>query len=255
MSQTPPFPEAAPAATSPTGQPAASLSTLVITLLKGVIYREEDEGLWGRLLHLQNQVREYVSVLGLVLIIDPAEGYAYLRSTPETEEEEAASRLPRLIARRPLSFHVSLLLALLRQQLARFDATGGDTRLVLTRDEIASMLQTFLPESSNEVRQLGQIETYIRRVADLGFLRPLPPTSPDTANAPPRYEVRRILKAYIDADWLATLDERLDAYLAHARSPEQPDSTAFATPAAEHAPEPDAPLFPAFADTGLNDRD
>lgn len=252
MSQTVNIPED----TQASAHGPASLSTLAITLLKSVIYREEDEGLWGHLLRLQNQVRDYVAVLGLVLIIDPAEGYAYLRSAPQPEEEEGASRMLRLIARRPLSFHVSLLLALLRQQLVRFDAMGGETRLILSRDDIASMLQTFLPESSNEVRQLAQIETYIRRVAELGFLRPLPPTSADAPNAPPRYEVRRILKAYIDAEWLATLDERLEAYLAHARSLEQTDLPLAGTPTPpEQNTTAESQLFPDHADTGLTDRD
>ena len=45
----------------PTAQP--ELSTLVITLLKGVVYREGDERLWGSLLNLQARVRDYVAVL------------------------------------------------------------------------------------------------------------------------------------------------------------------------------------------------
>jgi hypothetical protein len=57
----------------------ADLSTLAITLLKGVIYREGDERLWGALLDLQARVRDYVSVLGLELVLDEAEGYAFLR--------------------------------------------------------------------------------------------------------------------------------------------------------------------------------
>ncbi|KXV71185.1 hypothetical protein AD952_10065, partial [Acetobacter cerevisiae] len=83
-----------------------------------------------------------------------------------------------------------------------------------------------------------------------------PPTSADAPNAPPRYEVRRILKAYIDAEWLATLDERLEAYLAHARSLEQTDlplAGAPATPEQNIAAE--SQLFPDHADTGLTDRD
>ncbi len=53
--------------------------------------------------------------------------------------------LPRLIPRRALSFHVSLLLALLRKKLAEFDAQGGDTRLMLTREQIVEMVRVFLP--------------------------------------------------------------------------------------------------------------
>ena len=91
-----------------------ALSALVIPLLKGVIYQENDAGLWQALLQLQARVRDYVTVLGLELVLDEAEGYAFLRARAESDDE-AASKLPRLIVRRPLSFPVSLLLALLRR--------------------------------------------------------------------------------------------------------------------------------------------
>jgi hypothetical protein len=120
--------------------PSLDLSTVVITLLKGVIYREADERLWGALLTLQVQVRGYVSMLALDLVLDEAEGYAFLKGRNDSEDDDPSPKLPRLIARRPLSFPVSLLLALLRKKLAEFDAGGGHdgdgSRLVLTRDEI-----------------------------------------------------------------------------------------------------------------------
>jgi hypothetical protein len=192
--------------------PAANLSVLVIPLLKGVIYQEGDAALWHALLSLQARVRDYVAVLGLELVLDEAEGYAFLRSRPE-EAGEAAKALPRLVARRPLSFPVSLLLALLRKRLAELDAGGGDTRLVLTRDEVVELIRVFLPESSNEARLIDQIETHLNKVADLGFVRRLKPAA-TTPGAPAVYEVRRILKAFVDAQWLADFDKRLAAYQA-----------------------------------------
>ncbi|MDP1633676.1 MAG: DUF4194 domain-containing protein, partial [Gallionellaceae bacterium] len=133
------------------------LSALVIYLLKGVVYQEGDAGLWNALLNLQARVRDYVAVLGLELVLDEAEGYAFLRSR-QISDDDAALKLPRLMARRPLSFPVSLLLALLRKKLVEFDASGSDTRLVLTRDEIVELIRVFLPESSNEARLIDQIE-------------------------------------------------------------------------------------------------
>lgn len=56
------------------------LSALVINLLKGVIYQEMDAVLWNVLLNLQARVRDYVAVLGLELVLDEAEGYAFLRA-------------------------------------------------------------------------------------------------------------------------------------------------------------------------------
>lgn len=189
--------------------PQDELSTLAITLLKGVLYREGDERLWSALLQLQARVRDYVTVLNLELVLDEAEGYAFLRArSPAGDgDDDAAAKMPRLVARRPLSFPVSLLLALLRKKLAEFDASGGGTRLVLSRDELAELVRVFLPAGSNETRIIDQIETHANKIDELGFLRKLKASS-----GPPSYEVRRILKAFVDAQWLAEFDARLDAY-------------------------------------------
>lgn len=189
---------------------APDLSILLIGLLKGVQYREQDESQWAALLNLQARVRDYAAVLNLELVLDEAEGYAFLKSRPEPAEDDPAPRLPRLIARRPLSFPVSLLLALLRKKLAEFDASGGDTRLVLSRDEMVELVRVFLPDGPNEARLIDQMETTINKVADLGFLRKL--KTAGSASGPASYEVRRILKAFVDAQWLVEFDARLAVY-------------------------------------------
>lgn len=186
------------------------LSALVVPLLKGVVYHDGDASLWNALLNLQARVRDYVAVLGLELVLDEAEGYAFLRSRPVGED--AALKLPRLVARRPLSFPVSLMLALLRKKLAEFDASGGDTRLVLSRDEIVELIRMFLPASSNEARLIDQIETHLNRIVELGFLRRLKSGAANQARQAAEFEVRRILKAFVDAQWLADFDARLAAY-------------------------------------------
>ena len=188
---------------------APDLSVLLIGLLKGVLYRESDERQWSSLVQLQARVREYVAVLNLELVLDEAEGYAFLRGRSEPSDDDPAPRLPRLIARRPLSYPVSLLLALLRKKLAEFDAGGGDTRLVLGRDDIVELVRVFLPEGPNEARLIDQIETHINKVVELGFLARLKPAS---ATGTANFEVRRILKAFVDAQWLADFDARLAGY-------------------------------------------
>ena len=202
--------EALPEKTNPPTA-APDLSALLIGLLKGVLYRDPDERQWSHLLNLQMRVRDYIAVLDLELVLDEAEGYAYLKSRPEPAEDDPAPRLPRLIARRPLSFPVSLLLALLRKKLAEFDAGGADTRLVLTRDDIVELVRVFMPQGSNETKIIDQIETHINKVVELGFLYKLK-TSSSSAGA--SFEVRRILKAFVDAQWLAEFDHRLVLYQA-----------------------------------------
>jgi hypothetical protein len=186
------------------------LRTVVTHLMKGVVYQDTHERVWHQLLPLQARLRDYVSVMGLTLHVDEAEGYAFLRSRPISDED--TDDVPRLIPRRSLSFHVSLLLALLRKKLAEFDASGGDTKLVLTREQIVEMLRTFMPESSNEARLIDHIDTHLNKAVELGFLRRT--KGQDTA-----FEVRRILKAFVDGQWLSEFDQRLAEYAAQLAGP------------------------------------
>lgn len=179
----------------------AELTPVLVSLLKGVVYRDTHERVWPGLLTQRHAVSDHLALLGLTLIIDEVEGYAYLRSSESDEDEDR----PRLVARRALSFPVSLLLALLRRRLAEFDATSADTRLVLTRAQIAEMLRLFLADTTNEVRLLDSIDAHVNKVVDLGFLRRL-------RGAPDTFEVRRIIKAYVDGQWLAEFDRRLAEY-------------------------------------------
>ncbi len=204
--------------------PQADLSRLLVALLKSVLYKEDDAKRWSDLLELQNRVRDYVATLGLELTLDEAEGYAFLRSRQDENNEANTSgkneNIPRLITRRQLSFPVSLLLALLRKKLAEFDATGGDTRLVLTRDNMVELIRLFLPDSSNEAKLVDQIERHINKVVELGFLRRLKSSSPGSQ---PSFEVRRIIKAFVDAQWLAEFDSKLESYRQQLSSKESDD--------------------------------
>ena len=189
---------------------AYDLSAVVVPLLKGVVYRDDEAALWAALLALQARVRDYVAVLALDLMLDEAEGYAYLRSRSAPLED--APKLPRLVVRRPLSFQVSLLLALLRKKLAEFDASGGDTRLILSRGAVVESIRVFLPAGSNESRMIDQVDTHLNKIIDLGFARRLKSPGSSSAASEAMFEVRRILKAFVDAQWLTEFDRQLAAY-------------------------------------------
>jgi len=180
---------------------ASELSPLLVHLLKGVLYRDQQEELWQALLTLQTRVRDYVVVLGLELVLDEAEGYAYLRQA-EREDEQGP---PRLVPRRQLSYPVSLLLALLRKKLAEHDASGGDPRLILTQDQIVELVRLFLPDTANEAKLVDRVQGDINKVIELGFMRRL-------RGQAGRYEVRRILQSFVDAQWLGEFEQRLREY-------------------------------------------
>jgi hypothetical protein len=183
----------------------ASLSPVLIALMKGITSRDDDPALWQALLELQARVREYVAVLGLELILDEAEGYAYLKQRAAAEGEP---ELAKLVARRQLGYPVSLMLALLRKKLAEFDAGSGESRLILSAEQIADLVRLFLADTANEAKLMDRVDSDIKKIVELGFLRKLR-ASED------RFEVRRILKSFVDAQWLSEFDRRLADYKAH----------------------------------------
>jgi hypothetical protein len=182
------------------------LPVVLISLMKGIVDREVSLALWQVLMATQARVRDHIAVIGLELVLDDTEGFAYLRQRPQIEGDP---ELPRLITRRQLSFSVSLALALLRKRLAEFDATSGETRLIVMGDEILDMMRLFLPDTTNQAKLKERVDRDIIRIVDLGFLRPLKCREGT-------YEVRRILRSFVDAQWLGHLNERLASYAAHA---------------------------------------
>jgi hypothetical protein len=177
-------------------------SPAVITLFKGVVY-ETNEDTWKQVINYETDIKKYFDVIGLNLYIDKTEGYAFLRQN-EPDDEEAQNNL-RLIERRQLSYPVTLLCVLLRKRLLEADVAGGDTRVVLEKDQIRDMLKIFLPETSNEAKTSDKIDEYINKVVDYGFLRKI-------KNEQNQYEINRILKAKISADTLQDIEQVLREY-------------------------------------------
>ncbi|MGB5299375.1 MAG: DUF4194 domain-containing protein [Thiogranum sp.] len=181
------------------------LSPLLIALFKGVLYQDRSPELWQGLIKLQAPARDYIGVLGLELMFDEAEGYAYLRQRPPLEGE---TERPRLVTRRQLSYPVSLLLVLLRKKLAEHDASGAEPRLILNREQLLDMIRVFLPDTANEAKLMDRIDAHINKVVELGFLRRL-------RGQDAQFEIRRILKAFVDAQWLAGFEDKLKEYGEH----------------------------------------
>ncbi|MAS54702.1 MAG: hypothetical protein CMJ44_08790 [Pimelobacter sp.] len=187
-----------------------AVSTAAITLMRGVVYRETHEVVWATLQRHGAPVRDHFATIGVDVVVDDNEGYAYLRAQVDDADE-----LPRLVNRRSLSYPVSLLLVLLRKRMVEWESTSNEPRLILTREQIGEMLALFLADTSNEARQLDQVDATIKKVVDLGFLRALRGQR-DT------FEVRRILKAYVDAQTLADFAAKLDDYRLDGSSGGQP---------------------------------
>ncbi len=190
-------------------------SSVQIRLLKGAIYRQKQIDLWTWLERDQYQIRQYFAEIGLSLILDEAEGYAFLRQMNFEEIQEpseqkqqahtAETSLPRLINKRALPFAQSLLLVLIRKRLAEHDSEESSPRLIITRDEIHQWLQPYFNAENNELKQQRGFNILLNKVTELGFIKAL-------KNYPDEFEIQRIIKAFINAEHIVQQLELLTAY-------------------------------------------
>jgi hypothetical protein len=185
---------------------------LIALLRAGWIQREARSDDWEALLTENAAIRDYLRTIGLELVLDPDEGYAYLRNltldsdAPEDEEEESAGTLPRFIRRHQFTFDQSLLLVILRKRLAEHDLNTSDPRCIIARDELINDVLALRPGGSNEAARTDKLRTALRKLAEHGFIRPLKGKD-DSA-----FEIARITKAYVDAQSLGGWQEQLERY-------------------------------------------
>jgi hypothetical protein len=176
---------------------------LILKLLQGVLYY--DDKLWDQLIGYAAPLRRHFADIGLQLHLDEAEGYAYLT---QPDPEDGAVSLPRLVRRIPLTYDATLLCVLLRESLQQFDAHSPDEpRHLLTRAQMQEMIGIFFAEQTDMTRLARRLDSAIRQVEKVGFLQAIKSEDEEL------YEVRRIIKAKIDADTLVSIRDQLRDHL------------------------------------------
>jgi hypothetical protein len=173
--------------------PNSELSVALATLLQGPVYAEDSPAVWASVSSLGSQLRDHLNALGMRLVVDTTEQYAYLRA-----DDELPDGMPRLVRRHALSYSTTVLLILLRQQLTSAEADADTQRLIVTTEQIVEMMRLYHPPGTSDEK----IATDIARLAELGYLKRMRSTE-DT------WEVRRIIKASVTADWISEWGEKL----------------------------------------------
>lgn len=174
----------------------------VVHLLKGVLYNNQ-ENAWRLLSENQHRVKEYLSAIGLDLHINDADGYAFVKQKDVPDEFQ--EYYPRLMQKRPLSYMPTLLCVLLRKRLLESDQSGTELRTIVSLDQVKEMVRVFLPGSTNERKQEDKIESAVKKLVDFGFLLEL-------KSEKGKYEVSRILNAYLDIEKLKEVQGKLEQY-------------------------------------------
>ena len=151
-------------------------SKAIVLLLKKTVENNSPE--WNNILIFQKDIQEYLSVIGLELVIKRDEGFAYVKQIV-MEDDTTLS----LVQRRQLSYEVSVIVILLRQMLEEFDNNPTDmhsTERYVSTNEIKDEIRLLLPEKYNMAKFEKDLDTSIQTVVKLGFLREITSSNNDS---------------------------------------------------------------------------
>lgn len=178
-------------------------SKAIVFLLKKTV--ENNSPVWNDIITYQKDIQNYLSDIGLELVIKKDEGFAYLKQYALDDDNTLS-----LVQRRQLSFEVSILLIVLRQVLEDFDNNPTDTHSIdkiISNNEIKDEIRMFLPEKYDKVKFERDLERYIQTVVELGFLKEV-----KRNNGEIRYKIHRIIKEKVTLDDLDLFKRKLEDY-------------------------------------------
>ncbi len=178
-------------------------SKAVIKLLKGVV--DNNDTVWGDILTYQADIQNYISVMGLELIVKKDDGFAFIRQLMLDD-----TKTINLVSRRQYGFDVSVMLVVLRQMLEDFDSNPTESQAAdkyVTSLDIKEETEMFLPASYNKVKFEKELDNNIERIVGFGFLVP-----PKNNEGEKRYKIHRIIKEKITIDDLLDFKKQLSDY-------------------------------------------
>lgn len=178
-------------------------SKAVVKLLKGVV--ENNDTIWSDILTYQTEIQDYISLMGLELILKKDEGFAFIKQRTIDD-----AKTVNLVSRRQYGFELSVMLVVLRQMLEDFDSNptlSQATDKYVTAFEIKEETEMFLPSTYNKAKFEKELDNNIERLVYFGFL-----IAPKSNNGETRYKIHRIIKEKVTLDDLLDFKKQLNDY-------------------------------------------
>ncbi len=179
-------------------------SKAIVKLLKGPV--ERNSNLWDNVVLYQIEIQDYISQIGLELIVKKDEGFAFVKQMEDSEGNTLG-----LITRRQIGFETSIVLVVLRQCLEEFDSNPTQFQIdekFITDIEIKDEVELFLPEKFNRVKFMKELDSYIKKIVDLGYLKEVNKKDNET-----KYQIHRIIKEKVTLDILQEFKLKLIEYV------------------------------------------
>ena len=179
----------------------------VVTLLKGDVSHKDSA--WKDIEEYQLEIQNYLNRIGLELIFNRRDGYAYLRQFEVDDDGNSIG----LIQRRQLGFEVSVICVLLRDIYEQFELKPSNISSELcfiNHSDLKEQAELFFKEGYNRVKFQRDLDKYINKTLDIGLLK----IQTDAEQISDRiYEVKAIIKAKISVEQLSSFKEKLEQYV------------------------------------------
>lgn len=179
-------------------------SRAIVRLLKSPV--ERNSTVWEDITNYQREIQEYIGQMGLELIVKKDEGYAFVKQFEDSEGNTLG-----LVVRRQIGFETSIVLVVLRQSLEEFDSNPIQFQVnekFITDAEIKEEIELFLPEKFNRVKLIKELDSYIKKAEELGYLKEISKKENET-----KYQIHRIIKEKITLDILQDFKTKLHEYV------------------------------------------
>ena len=167
---------------------------------------DKKDGILNDILNYQTEIQEYINTLGLHLILKEDDGFAFLKQFEIDNDNNTIG----LVSRRQVGFEISIVLVILRQLIEEFESDPTDihvTEKYITHSELIEQISFFLPEKYNKVKFLSDIDKYIKKVEELGYLK----ESVISLNEK-KYKIHKIIKEKVTLEILNGFKEKLKEY-------------------------------------------
>ena len=179
----------------------------IIHLLKGDV--SDKDFIWKDLEEYQIEIQEYLNRIGLELIFNKRDGFAYLRQFEVDDDGNTVG----LIQRRQLSFEVSIICVLIREAYEDFEMNPTNImaeKCFITHHQLKEQAELFFTQGFNQAKFQRDLDKYISNTLELAFLR----LQQDAENNAERvYEAKPIIKARISVNELLEFKDKMKQYV------------------------------------------
>jgi len=177
-------------------------TSIFIKLLKGPVEYLEKTA-WEQLLQYQTELTRFLQQLGLILVLEKDDGYAYLEQSRLDEEDNVVGWVRRI----QLGYEESILLVLLRDMMAEFEVGEISSReLIKKRREIKEYAELFFKENPSRVKFIRDLDRLIDRVEEIDFIEKVENNDiPDEQ----KFRIKKIIKARVDNELLENFKQQL----------------------------------------------